>query len=719
MEILDLLTLVFCVFAVVLNAAAGFVLLKRKSGKATPAYSLVFASLAFLFIIIGCIGYLFSDDVIAVLATLALSGLCMIIYCATEKIAAPHDEHSFEGEQTKYYNVSDFDFSQANSLEDELPLDDDDGLDFEASSGDFSLDDLGFSADDLDDLDLDFSLDTDLNDDDFDAVFPPDDDALFVHALLDDDEAPVRGGLEATDADDELSDDAVLDEEFETVFDFSQDEDEALLPAQDVAIEDVAFEEDAGIEGPSDFAEDAGVDEAPSFESELLESEAATSFTEDEEERILKAGQELVAQVSESIQGGINLDALLDFANRSLMENTGADGGIIFLVDYDEDVLIARAFSGQFPPPYKLPDDTPHTQDAVEAALRSARLSLSGNIFAEAAFSAEPICIEDGESDERVFQNGYEPFLVVGSYMIAPFSVNDMVVGVAGLARPPQKEPFSQKDFRAAKALAGYAAAALGNVYAFQEIMERADLESDVDAAAKIQRTFLPKKLPELAEAGFGFFFREAEGVCTDYCEVIFARRDRIALVVADVAGKGIISGMIMTSLRALLHLVTNTTKSAATILEWVNKSIADKNIDIDHYAALSYVSYSLETNELEYASAGQQAVLLWRAAESRVETVRIEAEPLGVDRAAEYKERKLAAAPGDIVVLFTDGLVEALNPQGEQYGIDGLSKAVADNSRSEAKEIAAAIRRDIEDFTGSAALHDDQTLLVMKIKKP
>ena len=764
MEILDLLTLGFCVLAVVLNAATCFVLLKRKSGKGAPAYSLIFASLAFIFIILGCLGYLFSDYAIAMPATLALSGLCLLIYFATEKApmqsfegAAPNrespdlsflmkktaepdaqapegdadfgidvdsliaDSSSLNADGDSGYSSADFD----SLLDEPSPLDDDGDISYEdlgisfdeliaqSSSSDAADPDLGFSADDLDDLDddfdLDFSLDMELSDDDFDAVFPPDDDdALFVDALLDDDDIEASPVPVQDAEDDGLSDDAVLDEEFEADFEFPQ-EDEALLPAAEPSLE-----EESALEGADGFAEAADIEGTA-----LFEGAAADALAGDDEERILKAGQELIAQVSQSMRGGVKLEALLDFANRTLIENTGADGGIIFLVDDYEDVLNAKALSGDFPPPYKLPDDIPHKEKLVEASLRHAQLSFEGNIFGEAALSGEALCIEDGESDPRVYQNVPEPFLAVGSYIIAPLAANDKIVGVAGLARPPHKEPFSQKDFKAAKALAGYAAAAVSNVYSFQEIMERAELESGVEAAAKIQKTFLPKKLPELPEAGFGFYFKEAKGVCTDYCDVIFARRDRIALVVADVAGKGIISGMIMTSLRALLHLVTNTTKSVSTILDWVNKSIADKNIDIDHYAALSYVSYSLETNELEYASAGHQAMLMWRAAEGRVETVSTEGETLGVDRNTEFKERKLTAAPGDIIILYTDGLVEAINPQGEQYGVSGLSKAVAGNSEASAKEIAAAVRRDLKDFTGSATLHDDQTLLVMKIKNP
>ena len=236
------------------------------------------------------------------------------------------------------------------------------------------------------------------------------------------------------------------------------------------------------------------------------------------------------------------------------------------------------------------------------------------------------------------------------------------------------------------------------------------------EIAAEIQNTLQPKRLPDLPEVGFGFFFQPTKGICGDYCDVILARRDRIALIMADVAGKGMLSSMVMISLRAILHLVTNTTKDAATILDWVNKGITGK-INVDHYATLTYVSYSADTHELEYANAGHQPMLLWRSAEKKIERIHQNSDPIGVERTSAYSEIKLTVEPGDIIILYTDGLVEALNAEGVQYGVGGLSKVVAENEDAPAKDIAAAVKHDLKNFLGSATMHDDQSLLVMKIK--
>jgi sigma-B regulation protein RsbU (phosphoserine phosphatase) len=197
---------------------------------------------------------------------------------------------------------------------------------------------------------------------------------------------------------------------------------------------------------------------------------------------------------------------------------------------------------------------------------------------------------------------------------------------------------------------------------------------------------------------------------------VILARRDRIVLAVADVAGKGIQSSMVMMMLRSVLHLVTNTTKDSATILDWINKGITGK-IDMDHYATLAYASYCPDTHELDFASAGHQPMLYWKSKTREIEVVQSKSDPIGVERSSNYKGTKLTVEKGDIIILFTDGLVETLNSEGHQYGIQTLSNVISENNAKSAKDIATEVRQNLQAFVGSASIHDDQTLLVMKIK--
>lgn len=431
---------------------------------------------------------------------------------------------------------------------------------------------------------------------------------------------------------------------------------------------------------------------------------------------LVDIGQKFLSHVSESLTDEVNLVPLLDFINETMRENTNADGGVIFLADDFEDIIAVKSFSGQFPPPYQIPQDLPHKPVRVETNFKYIQFNLGETIFGQVAASGKPVNIEYGELDKRIFTNGPEEFLKTGSYIIVPLMVKDRVVGVSGIARVPSNKPFNEEEFRIAKELAQYAGAAINNVYSVQEILEKADLEREASIASKIQKTLHPKRLPDLPEVGFGAFFNATKGVCGDYYDIILARRDRIGIAIADVAGKGIQSSMVMIMLRSILHLVTNTTKSAGTILNWVNKGITGK-IDIDHYATLSFLSYCATDHTIEYASAGHQPMLLWRASTGNMEIIRQTTDPIGVERNSEYSEMKLTVDKGDIIILYTDGLIESLNQDGRQYGIETLSQVIADNKAMSAKDIASEVKFNIQAFIGSAGLHDDQTLVVMKIK--
>jgi sigma-B regulation protein RsbU (phosphoserine phosphatase) len=453
----------------------------------------------------------------------------------------------------------------------------------------------------------------------------------------------------------------------------------------------------------------------PIPESEPTKEEPQSS-DEKTEDPLIAIGQNFISHVSETLTGDINIVRLLDFVNDTMIKTTNADGGVVFIADDFEDIITSKSFSGKFPPPYALPQDLPHKQIRVETNFRYVQFKLGETIFGEVAATGKPVLIVNGSEDPRVVVNGPEEFLKPGSYIVVPLMLKDRVVGVAGIARVPENASFTEEDFRIAKALALYAGASISNVYSVQEILEHADLEREASIASQIQKTLHPKRLPDLPEIGFGSFFNATKGVCGDYYDVILARRDRIAIAVADVAGKGIQSSMVMIMLRSVLHLVTNTTKSAGTILDWINKGITGK-IDMDHYATLAFVSYCPETRELEYASAGHQPMLLWRNKDKKIETIRQNTDPIGVERSSTYQEMKLTAETGDIIILFTDGLIESLNREGHQYGIESLSRIVSENNAMSAKELATEIKHNIQAFVGSASLHDDQTLVIMKIK--
>lgn len=433
-------------------------------------------------------------------------------------------------------------------------------------------------------------------------------------------------------------------------------------------------------------------------------------------ESLLLLLQDVMSHVQDSFENEIDIVKMLDYFNTIMIENIQADGGVVFLVDDYDDMISSKSYSGHFPPPYQISADIPHKQNRVDTNFKYIQFPLGETIFGEVAVSGKAELIKDGTNDPRIAQNGPEEFLLPGSYITVPLIVKDRVMGVAGFARAKGKDPFTEEDFNLASLVANFVGIAINNLNGFQEMLDRSDIEREALIAANIQKTLQPKRLAELPTANFGAFFVPAKGICGDYHDVIMARRDRIGIVIGDVAGKGIQSTMIMVMIRSILHLITNTTKDAGTILTWINRGITGR-IDMDHYASLTFANYNTEDNSLEYASASHQPMLIWRQNQAKIETIAVASDPIGVERSNVYETIKLTVEPGDILILYTDGVVEAINAEGDQYGIDRLSQFITKNSQLSARELTNKVKSDIQEFCGSVGQHDDQTLLVMKIK--
>jgi len=197
---------------------------------------------------------------------------------------------------------------------------------------------------------------------------------------------------------------------------------------------------------------------------------------------------------------------------------------------------------------------------------------------------------------------------------------------------------------------------------------------------------------------------------------VILARQDRTSFVLMDVAGKGMTSLLVITMIRAMLRLIVNTTQSAGTILSWANRGICAEN-NLDHFASVSLLNYDATKRKVQLATSGTIPVLRYNAAKGTVESVSVSCEPIGVEKSKTYKDIEFIAGKGDILITYTDGLAEALNPNGKQYNISNMYNILKENCKLSGKEIANLIKSDMKKFVGAESLHDDQTLLVIKIQ--
>ena len=446
-------------------------------------------------------------------------------------------------------------------------------------------------------------------------------------------------------------------------------------------------------------------------------SAALIAEMEEKHKRTLQVHNDFVNKVSTFFSSDNSMESFLEYCNGVLREKVSADGCVILISDDYDQVLAVKSFVGSFPPPYKLPDDLPHKPLRVETNLRFAQFQLSGNIFGDIFKEGKPVLIEDSIKDPRVYQNGPEDFLKCGSYIFAPIREEENVVGLIGLSKNPGDAKFSKDDLEKVVDLADAISMTMNPLYSFLAYAEKTELNKGGSIASKYQKDLLPQKLPVIGKTSIGCFSNQAEGVCGDYYDILASRKDKVSFIMADIAGKGMNSLIVMIMIRAILRLAVNTAQSASTIMTWANRGICSDTSKIDHFASVALINYNSTTKEAEISTCGNNPVFLFSAKDKTIKQISTPSEPLGVTKETVFEDIKLKLYSGDILAACTDGLLESLNENGVQYSSSSLSRIIIKNCNASAKEISNKVKEDLKKFCGVAQQYDDQSLLVIKIQ--
>ena len=432
--------------------------------------------------------------------------------------------------------------------------------------------------------------------------------------------------------------------------------------------------------------------------------------------RFAQAGKEIMELSVEAISANAGIPHLLDRINDLIMQITEADGGAILLVDEFEDLVSVRSLAGNFPPPFQLPSSLPHQEPAVKTHFRNAEFPFEKNIFGHIVKTGTKELILAPKNDSRIFQNGPEDFLQASSYMFVPMKLRDTVMGIIALARKKNNEKFSPEALSTLQILADFTGVAIKNLYSFQEISEHTEITRETYIAGMLQDMLYLKKLPLLPTLSTGSYFKSMQGICSDYLDIIPLRKDRISFILADVTGKSMVSLTIMIMIRAIIRVIINTPQTAATVLNWTNRGIAQEKA-VDHYASAALINYDSVHKKMQFATAGTIPVLHFSAKEQIWKKLSKESDPIGVGKVTEYTDIDIQLETGDIIVVYTDGLVEAVDDTGTQYSVRRLKDIMQNKADLDSKKIIESVKADIGEFMGKSVSHDDQSLLVLKIQ--
>jgi sigma-B regulation protein RsbU (phosphoserine phosphatase) len=233
-----------------------------------------------------------------------------------------------------------------------------------------------------------------------------------------------------------------------------------------------------------------------------------------------------------------------------------------------------------------------------------------------------------------------------------------------------------------------------------------------VRLAARIQKDLLPKEAPRLAGYDLAGRSIPAQTVGGDYFDFVFMDEAHLALCLGDVSGKGLPASLLMANLQAAIRSQVLACASVTDCLSRTN-TLLYRSTDAGKFATAFYCVLDLERHELTFSNAGHNPPLLFRS--SRPERLEEGGLMLGAFEGAEFVEASCRIEPGDLLVVYSDGITEAMNGDNEEFGEEGLVEVVNRERERSAEDVLDAIVKAALDFTGDRLQGDDMTLMVLK----
>ncbi len=309
-----------------------------------------------------------------------------------------------------------------------------------------------------------------------------------------------------------------------------------------------------------------------------------------------------------------------------------------------------------------------------------------------------------------------------GLEIVVPALAGDRLVAAICLGPKRSEAAYEGAELELLAIVAGQMGVQLENTRLYDEAIHRRQLEEELALARSIQQRLLPREVPQLAEYEIAAVNLPSRQISGDYYDFVSMREGRTGVVISDVSGKGMGASLLASNLQASLRALAGIHSSPASILGAVNMALYEST-DSDRFATLFLAALEPERRRLVYSSAGHNPPLLHRA-DGSSSWLEEGSTPLGAFEGMDYPEEAISLGPGDLLVLYTDGVTEAESPSEEQFGTERLEEVVRRRSDRPAHEIAQeledAVFRHVGQRNGSGERNagDDLTIVVLRVKK-
>ena len=411
----------------------------------------------------------------------------------------------------------------------------------------------------------------------------------------------------------------------------------------------------------------------------------------------------MLLDITKTISRSLDLDEVLNLVMDTLDSLIPYDAAGIYLVKCSAPLA---EWDG-------VPDETCvfHTQ-AVRGYdiddLQELHLKMGEGLIGHVAVTGKPYVSHDVRQDRRYINARPRTH----SEMVAPIISNEEVIGVFDL-ESDELDAYTNDDLEVLMLLASQVAIIIEKVMLHEQLIEKQRLEAQLEVARQVQLQLLPARDPQIEGYDISAYNFPTEEVSGDYYDWVRIYDDQIGIVIADVSGKGVPAALLMAFLRASLRAATHIGYAPHISMSKVNYLLWE-SIERNQFVTAFYGILDATNRTLSYSNAGHNPALLMRVDG----TTRFEERggvPLGMFKDSRYYEYFETIEPGEVFVLYTDGVTEAMNSAGEEYGRDRLVAAVRECRDQAAREMVDFLHRDLMAWTEGQGANDDVTFFIIK----
>ena len=402
-----------------------------------------------------------------------------------------------------------------------------------------------------------------------------------------------------------------------------------------------------------------------------------------------------IIEATKSLNSTIDLAELMNIILRLASRQTGAERATVFLVDREREEIWSLVGLG--------------------LEQQEIRMPINQGLAGWVATHGETVNIADAYQDERfVRASDQKTGFRTRSLLCHPIrNNNEQIIGVLQLLNK-KSGAFNAGDQAFLEAISLHVALALENARMHRAMLAQERLERDLALARSIQSSLLPDAPPQLSEFEISVFHRPTQMVGGDYYDFLMLDQDTLLTVVADVEGKGVASALMMSNLQAMLHTLVGHLHSLERLVEAINNLMAAEGRQ-RKFMSMFVAMLDRRHRGLHYINAGHVPPAVIRA-NGETHSLTEGGMVIGVIAGQSYERGFHRLEKGDVFIACTDGITEAMDREGNEFGLERLVASVSNHRQRKPQEIVNRVLNEVDEFSRGGAHEDDRVVLILKV---